>query len=141
MLGLLNTREEQEMEYEVQEEYMSEEEIREFLSEFRGSLPSFVLRELERALDGRKVTREQFSRIMDRVVATYLERNRAEKKIEEVERRVEEIDRGLRDEIDALWQEIRTVKEELKSLSRDIRLLFGFSEDLEEIVEKVLQEG
>ncbi len=139
-----------ELEYN-EDDYLSDEAIQEFLVEFKGSVPSFILIELENALAGRDITKLQFARIMDKIVTSYGSRYNTEKVVSGLSSKISLIEsefcdvKELTENLNQLMEEIVGIKKELsglmgtvENLTRDIRLLFNFDMDLESYVEDVL---
>lgn len=140
----------EELEYN-EDDYLSDEGIQEFLVEFKGSVPSFILIELENALVGRDITKLQFARIMDKIVTSYGSRYNTEKVVSGLSSKISLIEsefynvKELTENLNQLMEEIVGIKNELSglmetvgNLTRDTRLLFNFNMDLESYVEDVL---
>ncbi len=140
----------EELEYN-EDDYLSDEGIQEFLVEFKGSVPSFILIELENALVGRDITKLQFARIMDKIVTSYGSRYNTEKVVSGLSSKISLIEsefynvKELTENLNQLMEEIEGIKNELSglmetvgNLTRDTRLLFNFNMDLESYVEDVL---
>ncbi|GBE54649.1 hypothetical protein BMS3Bbin15_00809 [archaeon BMS3Bbin15] len=148
--GLGDFENKEDIEYN-EDDYLRDEEIQEFLAEFKGGVPSFILRELENALAGRDITKLQFARIMDKVVTSYGGRYNTEKVVSGLSSKISLIESEFSDvkeltgNLNQLMGEVVDIKTELselrgtvENLTRDLRLLFNFNMDLESYVEDVL---
>ncbi|GEM_PF-3363694 len=154
MLGFLSEeKREDELKPEEKAEFMSEKEISDFLRDFRDSVPSFVLSDVQKALSGRQVTREQLLAVMERIVSGALDsdselRNRVDEisvSVSELRDEVSELKNcseelaGFADELERLRGEMIELRETLNTLMRDIRLLHGRRFNVSAIVDEVLK--
>lgn len=138
---------------ENENEYLSNGEIREFLNEFRDSMPSFLIRELENALAGKNITRAQLVRIMEKVVSSYLDRDAGIKKsvaelsdkLADVQREISEVKmytneiKHIMEEIAELKKEMMEIKETMDNMIKDLRLLCNYDMDLNSFIDEVLR--
>lgn len=135
------------------EYYLSKGEIREFLNEFRDSMPSFLIRELEHALEGKNITRAQLIRIMEKIVTNYLDRDSGirrsvselSNKLEDVQKEISELKlysneiQRILAEIEELRRGMTEIREAIDDLMRDIKLLYSYDRDLGSFIEEVLR--
>ncbi|NOZ82995.1 MAG: hypothetical protein GXN98_04185 [Euryarchaeota archaeon] len=154
MLGFLSEeKREDELKPEAEAEFMSDKEISEFLRDFRDSVPSFVLSDVQKALSGRKVTREQLLAVMERIVSRALDmdselKNRVDElstSVSELKDEVSELKNcneelaSFAEELERLRGEMIELREMLNTLMRDMRLVYGRKFNVQAIVDEVLQ--
>lgn len=87
--------ESQKQKKEDSSEYLSDEQIEEYLGRYRGTMPSFVLKELYELLRGKRVTEKQLKRIIERVEAA-LDMESQLRKIDDIYRKLEGFEKILR---------------------------------------------
>ena len=153
MLGFLSEEKQEDEPKSKEPEYLSDSEISEFLRDFRDSVPSFVLSDVQKALSGRRVTREQLLAVMERIVSGALDRDaELTSRVDELSASVSELREevselkncneelaSFAEELERLRGEMMEVRETLNTLMGDMRLVYGRKFNVSAIVDEVLQ--
>ncbi len=111
-------------------EHLSEEAIEDRLKEIKGKIPSFLIEELKRNLNGKGVTDTQIDRIVGRITDMY--RMRQERLDSSVEA-VKDI-AIIKDELSALKRDMVVLKGGVENVLSDLRILVFPDIDIESII-------
>ncbi len=77
-------------------EFLSEEQINEYLYKYKGRIPSVLLSDIQKHLKGKKVTKEQLESIMEKVEKSLTTKGGEDSKIDNVLKKLEELERVLK---------------------------------------------
>jgi hypothetical protein len=111
-------------------EHLSEEAIEDRLKEIKGKIPSFLIEDLKRNLNGKGVTESQIDRIVGRITDMY--RMRQERLDSSVEA-VKDI-AIIKDELSALKRDMAVIKGGVENVLSDLRILVFPDIDIESII-------
>ncbi|WP_421077033.1 FlaD/FlaE family flagellar protein [Methanothermococcus sp. Ax23] len=122
------------------EDYLTEDELEEYLENLKTKIPSFIVELLKNNLKNRKLTKNQLDRIVNRVTDLYLGKKPEDKKAEELTAKIND----LSNKLDALMKVAaissatkvsEDIKRELSSLEEDEKVESDKPEGLVEINE------
>ena len=122
------------------EDYLTEDELEEYLENLKTKIPSFIVELLKNNLKNRKLTKNQLDRIVNRVTDLYLGKKPEDKKAEELTAKIND----LSNKLDALMKVAaissatkvsEDIKRELSSLEEDEKVESDKQEGLVEINE------
>ncbi len=91
----------EELKEEENGEFLTEEQIKEQLSRYKGRIPSVLLSDIQKHLKGKKVTKEQLDTIIEKVEKSLASREGGDSKIDNVLKKLEELERILKVAIDS----------------------------------------
>ncbi|WP_292461137.1 FlaD/FlaE family flagellar protein [Methanothermococcus sp.] len=123
------------------EDYLTEDELEEYLENLKTKIPSFIVELLKNNLKNRKLTKNQLDRIVHRVTDLYLGKKPEDKKAEELATKINE----LSNKLDALMKVAaissatkvsENIKNELINLEENVGTEQEKSEEVVEINEK-----
>ena len=73
------------------EDYLTEDELEEYLENLKTKIPSFIVELLKNNLKNRKLTKNQLDRIVNRVTDLYLGKKPEDKKAEELTAKINDL--------------------------------------------------
>ena len=118
----------------IEEEYLTDDELEEYLENLKTKIPSFIVELLKNNLKNRRLTKSQLDRIVTRITDLYLGKRPEDKKTEELMERINELSKKL----DALMK-VAAITSATK-ISEDIKKEISKLEEEKEIKKEEEQE-
>ncbi|HIQ39024.1 MAG TPA: flagellar protein D [Methanothermococcus okinawensis] len=119
----------------MEEEYLTDDELEEYLENLKTKIPSFIVELLKNNLKNRRLTKSQLDRIVARITDLYLGKRPDDKKTEELMERINELSKKL----DALMK-VAAITSATK-ISEDIKKeISKLEEEKEEVKEEEVKE-
>ncbi|GBF36088.1 FlaD/FlaE family flagellar protein [Methanofervidicoccus abyssi] len=118
----------------IEEEYLTDDELEEYLENLKTKIPSFIVELLKNNLKNRRLTKSQLDRIVTRITDLYLGKRPEDKKTEELMERINELSKKL----DALMK-VAAITSATK-ISEDIKKEISKLEEEKEIKKEEKQE-
>jgi len=110
--------------------HLSEEDIEDRLKEIKGSIPSFLIEDLKRNLNGRRVTDRQIDRVIGRITDMYrMHQERFDRSVEAVKDIA-----IIKDELSVLKREVLALRCGVENVLSDLRVLVFPDIDIESII-------
>lgn len=114
----------------MKSDHISQEEIEERLKKLKGRLPSFLIYNIKRRIKGRKLTEEQFEKIIEKTEDAYLQI----KPIVDSETEKEEI----RERIVKLEREMEEIRETVENILSDLQIITMKDFDLISLIDRII---
>jgi len=119
----------------LEEEYLTDDELEEYLENLKTKIPSFIVELLKNNLKNRRLTKSQLDRIVTRITDLYLGKRPDDKKTQELMEKINELSKKL----DALMK-VAAISSATK-ISEDIKKeISKLEEEKEEIKEEEIKE-